>query len=368
MNRYHWVILSVAVVFCTHGWVEADEPGTPYQFTANFTSVAGLTDFVMRGQEPQGRAEIADFATAQTRTCGPCWTFRGEFLLLRPGNDKVAFAVPINGAIVPPAGVAPVQVGREVLVDESFGPGFRVGGERLLTECSTLGLEFTWFGVDRSNDAVGTAAFPLRSLVNHPGSVSAATDSLDAVASGHIDFQLGDALYRRFLIDDEIMALSLVGGVRFGHIDEEFRSTFTSSAAIETVDTDITFDGAGLRLGIEAERRATCSGLIVYGKGYASFMGGEFTTRYTQADNTRGTVVDTGWVEDRAISILDIELGLGWVSRCGGLRLTSGYTFSGWYNVINTDDFIRAVRTSDSVNVRDHLSFDGFVVRAEARF
>jgi len=79
-------------------------------------------------------------------------------------------------------------------------------------------------------------------------------------------------------------------------------------------------------------------------------------------------VVNTGWTEDRVVTILDAELGLGWQSVGGGLRLTAGYTFSGWFNVINTDDFIRAVRRNDSVSVSDTLTFDGLVFRAELRF
>ncbi len=58
------------------------------------------------------------------------------------------------------------------------------------------------------------------------------------------------------------------------------------------------------------------------------------------------------------------------MNRCasGCVRVTGGYAFSGWYNVINTDDFIHAVRTNNSVNVRDTLTFDGLVLRAEVRF
>jgi hypothetical protein len=357
----------VFVVLGARGGALAGEPGIDSGFVENFVTPPGLDGFVVRGQQPQGYVDPTGCATGGNAACDPTWIVYGEFLYLRPGNDKVAFAVPINGAIVPPVGAPPVQVGPEVLVDLGFTPGVRVGAERAYGTCSALGGQFTWYESNQTNNAVGTELLPLYSLVNHPGSLSAATNSLAATATGHIDFQLGDAFYRRFLVRDENRSLSFIGGARFAHLDETFRSTFTSATTVETVNTNIAFDGGGIRLGLEAEQRASFSQGLVYAKGYASFVGGQFTSRYVQADGQRGVVVDTGWTEDRVVSILDTELGIGWITR-HGIRITGGYMFSGWFNLINTDDFIRAVRKLDSVNVRDSLSFDGFVVRAEARF
>jgi len=363
-----WKVWAALLVLGAAGGVLAQGPGDPYGFTESFAAPPGLDESVVRGQQPVAQPDVPGYGIAEAPVGDPQWAVHGEFLYLRPGNDKVAFAVPINGAIAPPAGAPPVQVGPEVLVDLGFSPGFRVGGEWAYSPCSALGADFTWFEGNRTNSAVGSAAFPLRSLVNHPGSLSTASDSLDATARSQIDFQLADVFYRRTLVRDETSFVNLVGSVRYAHLGEEFRSTFTSSATVETVNTDITFDGVGVRLGLEAEQETCRPGLLVYGKGYASILGGQFSSRYAQADSARGDVVTTGWTEDRAISILETEFGLGWVSRCGGLRITGGYMFNGWFNVINTDDFIRAVRKLDSVNVRDSLTFDGLVFRAETRF
>jgi hypothetical protein len=347
--------------------VVADEPIAEAGFAKNFITAPGLDAFVVRGQQPPAYANPMACVTGACTVCDPTWIVYGEFLYLRPGNDKVAFAVPIDGAIVPPAGAPPVQVGPEAVVDPSFAPGVRVGLERAYECCSAIGGQFTWYESTRTDDVVVTPPIVLRSLVNHPGSLSAATDSLAATATSRIEFELGDVFYRRYLIRDENCDVSLIGGARYVHLEEAFRSTFTSAATVETVDTDISFDGGGIRLGLEAEQRAHYSGLMVYGKGYASFVGGQFVGRYVQADAQRGVVVNTGWTEDRAISILDAEVGIGWITG-RGLRITGGYMFSGWFNVINTDAFIRAVRKLDSVNVYDSLSFDGFVARLEARF
>ena len=105
----------------------------------------------------------------------------------------------------------------------------------------------------------------------------------------------------------------------------------------------------------------------IYGRGDASFIRGQFRGRYLQADNFRGNVVTAGWTEDRVVPILDLELGFGWANARDSFRLTAGYMFNAWYNVITTDKFISAVQRNDSVAVADSITFDGLVVRAEFR-
>jgi hypothetical protein len=346
----------------------AGEPESENALAEVILTPPGPGQFTVRGQQPENGTGPAACVGMADYVCDPPWIVYGEALYLRPGNDKVAYAVPIDGAIVPPVGAPPVQVGLESVVDQSFTPGFRLGIERALSPYSGLGAEFAWLDGSSSGNAAGTAALPLRSLVNHPGTVAAPTDFLAAAATSQLDFQVGDVFYRRFLMYDDLCSVSCIGGARFAHLEETFHSTFTNAAVAETVDTGITFDGGGIRLGIEAEQRSHRRNWLVYGKGFTSFVGGQFRGRYAQADSVRGLVVNTGWSEDRVVSILETELGVGWVNACGNLRISAGYLFAGWFNVINTDDFIRAVRTNDSVNVRDSLSFDGLVVRAEIHF
>ena len=42
--------------------------------------------------------------------CGPCWQVYAEYLFLRPRNEGLEYAVPMNGPIT--EGSTPVQVGR----------------------------------------------------------------------------------------------------------------------------------------------------------------------------------------------------------------------------------------------------------------
>jgi hypothetical protein len=300
--------------------------------------------------------------------CGPRWRVYGDFLYLRPADEKVAFAVPINGAIEPPPGMAPVQVGMEGVVDCDYDAGFRVGGACVLNDCSEIGMTYTFLECDTSNQMVGDQVYPLRSLVDHPGAWAAPTDFLTAEADLEIDLDLFDIDYRHVLLCGGCYRVSGLVGARYAHLDQTFGSVFTNSTLTQTVDTAVRFDGGGIRVGIEGERRIGNCGLMVYGSGVASFVGGEFRGRYAQADSARGLVVNTGWNEDRVVSILDLEVGVGWSGWCDRVRVTAGYMFSGWFNPVITDEFIDSVRVNNSVDAGDSLSFDGLVLRSEVRF
>lgn len=301
----------------------------------------------------------------------PCWKGYGEFLLLRPSNDKVSYAVPINGAIVPPAGVAPVQIGRESVLDIGYNAAFRGGVERALNNCSSIGVAYTHLD-SATSDSVALDAPPpdvvLRSLINHPGTVAAPTDFLEASGRYDINFRLADIEYRGLWLSGPQHCVRGVVGIRYAHLEQGLASEFSNATTVEAVSTDINFDGAGVRLGLEAERHAACNGFFGYGKVFASFLAGEFSSTYFQSDSFRGEVVEAGWKEDRVVPILDLEVGVGWTSPGGLIRVTGGYMYSGWLNTLTTDEFIQAVQNNNSVSVRDTLVFDGLVARAEINY
>ncbi len=300
--------------------------------------------------------------------CGPRWRVYGDFLYLRPANEKVAFAVPVNGAIEPPPGMPPVQIGLEAVVDCDYDPGFRVGAGCVLNDCSEVGMSYTFLESDTFNGIAIDVPYAIRSLVDHPGSWAAPTDFLTAHADLDLDLDLVDFDYRRVIVCGGCYNLNYVVGARYAHLDQAFTSVFTNATTVETVDAAVRFDGGGIRVGLEGERQIGTFGLTVYGSGVASFVGGNFRGRYAQADSGRGLVVNTGWNEDRVVSILDIELGFGWASPSGRLRASAGYMFSGWFNTVITDEFIDSVRLNNSVDAGNSLSFDGLVLRSEIRF
>ena len=100
-----------------------------------------------------------------------------------------------------------------------------------------------------------------------------------------------------------------------------------------------------------------------------SFVAGEFRANYSQRDTIAAFNIDSGWTAGRVMTMLDLELGVGWENQCGTLRWTAGYLFSSWNNVVKTDDVIQAVRTNNFLDLGDDiLSFDGLTTRLEYRF
>lgn len=290
-----------------------------------------------------------------------------EFLYLRPRNAEIAFAVPIDGPIVPPPVANPLQVGPVAIVDPDYQPGFRVGFGCGLDECSDLAVTYTHF--ESSTSAFTSIAAPdvIRSMVAHPSSQSAATDFLQASAHYGLDFDLVDLEYRSAFSLSETHTISYLVGVRYCGLQQDFRALFANNGT-ELVTTDITFDGGGIRLGLEGEQRARRSGLLVYGNTSVSFVAGQFKARFFQGQSLDPTVVDTAWEAGRIVTMLDLELGMGWASPNGGVRFTTGYLFSAWYNTVKTDEFINAVHANDFRNLGDTLTFDGLVARLELRY
>ena len=73
-----------------------------------------------------------------------------------------------------------------------------------------------------------------------------------------------------------------------------------------------------------------------------------------------------------SITISELEVGLGWTNRCGNLRVSAGYYFAIWDNVVTMPEYINAVQTPSYIDVNqdddDNISFDGLVIRTELLF
>jgi len=295
------------------------------------------------------------------------WQFFGDFLWLQARNGEVAYAAAFNGPVAPPP-PPPVQIRPVATVDPGTDPGFRVGFSRLLNSPVRLGATYTRYESNRSHDLSITPPDVIRSLVIHPGSAAADTDFLAARAGIGVDFDLIDVDYRGTFVCDEHYTFEYLIGLRYAMLQQDLHATFLNTTTIEQVGAEVGFDGGGIRLGLEGERRASRFGLLVYGRAAASFASGRFRADYVQSDNIFGTVVDTGWEADRIVPILDLELGVGWTSPRERLRMSLGYALSAWYNTVMLDEFIDAVQTNSFLVLGDTLTFDGLVARTEVRF
>ncbi len=306
--------------------------------------------------------------------CDNGWYIFGEFMYLQPRNAEVLYATPMDGPIAP--GAVPLQVGRMGMVDPDYEPGFRMGFGHNLGTWSSIGASYTHYENGSVDELLATDVSPntvIRSMVLHPSSANAATDFSAANAALDINLDLVDLNYRRILTHSAVHSVNMLVGVRYGRLEQDFAASFVNGGT-EVVAADLSFDGGGMRLGIEAERHAADCGLMVYGRGYASFLAGQFRGEYFQGGTFDPVVVDTYWKAGRAISIMDLEMGIGWVSPNGKWRFTGGYLFSTWLNTLKTDDLIEAVQTNNFINFGDAssfgsgLTFDGLTARAEYRW
>ena len=299
--------------------------------------------------------------------CTPTWQLFGDFLYLRPRDAEVAYAVPIDGPIVPPPAANPIQIGRTAVVDPSYEPAFRVGFSYAADCSSCMTGTWTHFESNTSDQISIGAPNVIRSMVSHPSTLSASADFLSAAAQYSLDFDLVDADFHGLLASGCSYSLNYLVGARYGRLQQDFYSLFSNNGT-ETVITDINFEGGGLRMGLEGERQLGGGCFMVYGRTVASFVAGVFKAQYNQWESFDAQVVNTNWRAGRIVAMLDLELGVGWTSPDSKLRFSAGYLMSAWYNTVKVNEYIRAVQSNNVLNLGDVLTFDGLVARAEIRF
>ena len=122
----------------------------------------------------------------------------GELLYLRPRNDGLEYAVPINGPITP--GSVPIQAGRTASLNPEIEPGFRVGGGFDFDCCSNITATYTHYENSVDDSISTTTPLALRSMVVHPSSADAAYDWLSATAHELIRFNIADIDYRHEIL------------------------------------------------------------------------------------------------------------------------------------------------------------------------
>jgi hypothetical protein len=288
--------------------------------------------------------------------CEYPWHAWAEFLYLRPRDTDVTYGLPINTSTGLPNGSTQT-------IDPDYTAAFRLGLSRALFDPgSSVGVEYTHFqsSADQSLSVLPPSGIQAQVL---PGTPTFLADS----AHDAVNFYLVDFEYRGLLVAGDRYRVDYLVGSRYANLTQIFDAQFSAAAARENLATEIDFNGLGLRVGLEAERYAARTGLMVYGRAAASFMAGQFRGYYNES-NSVGTQLATDWTADRVVPILEIELGTGWVSPTGHFRLSGGYLFNAWYNVLRSSDFIQGVQANSFSASGSTITFDGLVLRAEARF
>ena len=307
-----------------------------------------------------------------TRNCAECCgvgthysRVYGDVLYIRARKAEVPYAVEADGPVA--AGSVPLQMGAIGLLDSDYDLGFRAGVNIALDTVSSIDIRYTFFESETDDELSSTSPDVVRSMVSHPSTQNAAVDVLSSVANLDIDFQIIDLSYRHLWKCCDLFSANYVVGARYADFDQEFDVDFVKNVD-ESVQTDIDFEGAGLRIGLETQRFSCRNQLHVYANGYASLLSGQFRGHYFQGNNFDGTEVDVRWEAGRVVPILDFEAGVGWNSLNNKLSVSAGYMVSAWFNSVRTSDFINAVQTNNYLDLCDSIWFDGLQARVSYSF
>ncbi len=130
---------------------------------------------------------------------------------------------------------------------------------------------------------------------------------------------------------------------------------------------DIDFYGVGFLAGLDAERQNACNGLLVYAKSSVSMLAGDWRADSRQTNQFGGGVIASRFEDFRLTPVLEGEVGAGWQSESGKVRLTGGFLASGWFNSISTRDYIQSFNEGNYVDMNDTVTFSGLVTRLELR-
>ncbi len=276
----------------------------------------------------------------------------------------------------PPTGGTPIQLAQPGVASIDFHPGWRVGFAKSLDECNAVVATFTHYEGENQDSMLTSLPNQIRSMVSQPSTWASneTSDWLQANSDYSMIFSLADVDFRWTFENQNDTRLSLLAGIRYASLDQRLDVNGTTPGVVgvvgpdtQNVHTQINFEGGGLRIGFEGQRR-TPLGLVFYGRTAASLVAGTFRTAYTQTSANNGLQVDTGYPADRVVPMLDAELGAGLSLWNDKLRLTAGYSFSGWFNIVRTDQLISAVQTNNFSGMNSTLTFDGFVGRIELEF
>ena len=301
--------------------------------------------------------------------CTPWWAHRtggfGEMLYLGAGNSDLIYAIEQTGpgpnaSPTGPLGIS--NIGEHV--------GYRFGFSLANTDCSSVNASYTrWNGSTTSVlDATGTNV--IKSLVSHPSVATTGAASLQAVARQSTTFQFADLALRRVYKASNLGVLNWNAGVRYGNLEQGLSADQTISVAtgLTNVTTDIDFNGFGILGGLDGERYNCETGLLVYGRAIGSLLAGNWKADYRQTNQFGGGVIANHYEDFRVSPVVDTELGVGWQSCNGRVRVTTGYLFNTWFNTVTNRDYIQSVRNANLLNLDDNLTFSGLTLRTDIRF
>lgn len=294
--------------------------------------------------------------------CPQTTSVYGEYLLLHTTGADMVYGIPQDGIGTP--GTAPS--GALGTLDHSYESGVRIGVRKRLSECAAVHLSYAWFESEVKDAIEVTGANVINPVMFVPTVANAGDNAQRAEGKYNVRFQIADVDYRYRWICSVLGHMDVVLGGRYANLKQDITATyrFAPPDGTTVTNTNIDFDGGGLRIGLDGERCVHgCSRLKVYGKGFASVLSGSFKSDYRQISQFNGTEAVVQWEDDRFVPILEGELGIA--LEHGHFRLAAGYQMSAWFNTVTTPVFVDAVKAGNYDDIHGTITFDGLVTRLE---
>ncbi len=315
-----------------------------------------------------------DFATAGPPPvcavdCPAFWEHRsavwGEYLFLRPRGTDIVYASTVDGTLA-----TSVPLADRSVAAFGYDSGFRAGLGWAFDQCSSITANYTWY----ENNTVDSVGLPggggsfLAAETVHPNTLNVAADSLAASAFYDIQLQMADLNYKGLIFGGENAAFNYVVGVKYARLEQDFLATY-SILGTTNVDTNVNFDATGPRFGFESEHRVGC-GFIGYTRGTVNFLVGTCSADFTQTNVFTGIQARTGLQDSRIVTVPELEVGGGWQSHNGCVRITAGYQIAAWFNLLTTPEYLSTIRVTQNSFQHETrtLTLDGLSGRIEFRF
>jgi hypothetical protein len=255
-------------------------------------------------------------------------------------------------------------------VSPRYSSGVRLGVGAAVSDCGWVVGTYTDFHDTATSSVRAVDPFVIRSLLNLPNTTNAMVQSLQAQAAMSIDLQTADLEYQWLFCHTDHLNLTFLAGARFGHIDQKMLAAYEVTGTT-VINPLVNFDGGGPRLGLEGEYKIN-GGFYGYTKGAVNLLAGEFTGTYAQYNTFTGFVGATFIRDDRLVPVTELELGFGWQSCTGRVKLSGGYYVGSWFNTMTIGSLATSVQTvnftRNANNNKDVMTFDGLVGRLELSF
>lgn len=287
------------------------------------------------------------------------WYTQGEFMLQRPRNTDLDFAIINRGAGL--GTVGPIESLRYEL-----GTGLRVElGHRWGDEGkweTAFAYSYLTAGTDRTITA--GAGQNLLPTLTRPGLTDRATT---AFGNLDLDYQLFDMLVARRVLVDEHFALRYIGGFRFTDIRQIMNVGYDGLDARQArIASRTRFQGFGPLVGIEGVL-ASHKGFHAYTRVQAGLLTGRGTNKLVETNDAGATTyVNTHNDVRRVVPYGSFALGGGWQYRSISLR-------GGW-EVTHYEGLFERPRFTDDVgqgkvNTRaSNLTLEGMFIQVAVSY